>query len=73
VNIECELIERITVGDHDLFLGKALAMRVDAEKLDAKDNIIIGALEPIIYFTGEYWSIGERIGDLGFTAKNRAP
>jgi flavin reductase (DIM6/NTAB) family NADH-FMN oxidoreductase RutF len=69
VNIECELLQRIAVGDHDLFLGQVVAMRVDEDKLDAEGEILKGALDPIIYITGEYWSIGQRIGTLGFTAK----
>lgn len=72
VNIECELIERVTVGDHDLFLGKAVATRVDADKLDDKGRIITGSLDPLVYITGEYWSIGELIGTLGFTARERS-
>jgi flavin reductase (DIM6/NTAB) family NADH-FMN oxidoreductase RutF len=68
VNIECRVIERITVGDHDLFLGKALTMHVDADKIDDKGEIDKGMLDTIVYITGEYWSIGQRIGHLGFTS-----
>jgi flavin reductase (DIM6/NTAB) family NADH-FMN oxidoreductase RutF len=71
VNVECELLERITVGDHDLFLGKAVATRVDADKLDEEGGILTGSLDPLIYVTGEYWSIGKLIGTLGFTARER--
>ena len=69
VNIECELLQRITVGDHDLFLGTVVAMRVDADKLGPGGKILTAALDPIIYLTGEYWSIGERIETFGFTSK----
>jgi flavin reductase (DIM6/NTAB) family NADH-FMN oxidoreductase RutF len=69
VNIECKVLQRITVGDHDLFLGNVVAMRVDADKLDDQGEILKGDLDPLVYITGEYWSIGERIGTLGFTVK----
>jgi flavin reductase (DIM6/NTAB) family NADH-FMN oxidoreductase RutF len=72
VNIECELLQRITVGDHDLFLGTVVAMRVDSNNLGEGGEILSGSLDPLIYITGEYWSIGERIGKLGYTARERA-
>jgi len=57
-------------GDDDgLFLGTVVAMRVDADKLGPGGKILTAALDPIIYLTGEYWSIGERIGTFGFTSK----
>lgn len=72
VNIECEVLDRITVGDHDLFLGQVVAMHVDADKLDEKGEVVKAALDPLIYLTGEYWSIGKRIGELGLSARGRS-
>ncbi len=71
VNIECEVMERIAVGDHDLFLGHVVAMRVDEDALDEEGEIAKGSLDPIVYLTGEYWSIGEKLEDLYFTTKKR--
>jgi flavin reductase (DIM6/NTAB) family NADH-FMN oxidoreductase RutF len=72
VNIECAVVNRITVGDHDLFLGNVVAMRVDADKLDERGEIVTGSLDPLVYITGEYWSLGELIGRFGYTARDRA-
>jgi flavin reductase (DIM6/NTAB) family NADH-FMN oxidoreductase RutF len=71
VNLECELLKRITVGDHDLFLGTVVAMRVDSDKVGEDGEVVTGSLDPLIYITGEYWGIGERIAELGFTARRR--
>jgi flavin reductase (DIM6/NTAB) family NADH-FMN oxidoreductase RutF len=71
VNIECELLQRITVGDHDLFLGTVVAMRVDSDKLGESGELLTESLDPLIYITGEYWSIGERIGKFGYTSRLR--
>jgi flavin reductase (DIM6/NTAB) family NADH-FMN oxidoreductase RutF len=73
VNIECELLRRITVGDHDLFLGTVVAARVDSDKLGESGELLTESLDPLIYITGEYWSIGERIGKLGYAAKKAGP
>jgi flavin reductase (DIM6/NTAB) family NADH-FMN oxidoreductase RutF len=72
VNLECEVIERLTVGDHDLFLGEVVAARIDSDKLDEKGGIRNELLDPLVYITGEYWSIGEKLADFGFTARERS-
>jgi flavin reductase (DIM6/NTAB) family NADH-FMN oxidoreductase RutF len=71
VNIECKVLQRISVGDHDLFLGTVVAMRVDSDRLDENGNIANGSLDPVVYITGEYWSIGKSIGKFGFSARDR--
>jgi flavin reductase (DIM6/NTAB) family NADH-FMN oxidoreductase RutF len=70
VNIECEVLDILRVGDHDLFLGNVVAMRVDEDKLDEKGDILNETLDPIVYITGQYWSIGRPIGALYFSVKN---
>jgi flavin reductase (DIM6/NTAB) family NADH-FMN oxidoreductase RutF len=71
VNLECTVLDIITVGDHDLILGTVVAMHIDADKLDKNGQIRYDALDPLIYFTGEYWSAGKRIAMHGFTAEGR--
>jgi flavin reductase (DIM6/NTAB) family NADH-FMN oxidoreductase RutF len=72
VNIECEVMDILRVGDHDLFLGNVVAMRVDEDKLDEKGDMLNETLDPIVYITGQYWSIGRPMGALYFSVeKNR--
>lgn len=47
-NIECQVIEKVTAGDHILFIGEAL-------------EAIASDKQPIIYSTGKYWKFGEQI------------
>ncbi|MHC4561347.1 MAG: flavin reductase family protein [Planctomycetota bacterium] len=67
VNVECKVIGTQTVGDHDLFLGEAMAVHVDDDKLNADGVIATGRLHPLAYMQGEYWSLGERIAGHGFS------
>jgi len=45
-NIECEVEQRVTAGDHDIFVAKM----VGAEAVDG---------EPLIHFTGRYRALAE--------------
>lgn len=69
VNIECRVISRVTVGDHDLFLGEVVIVHADDDKIDGGGKIIPDKLDMLVYVTGQYWSAGESLGRLGFTRK----
>jgi flavin reductase (DIM6/NTAB) family NADH-FMN oxidoreductase RutF len=68
VNIECVIRHQLELGSHDLFIGEVVAVHADEELLDEKGDIDVARLEPFAYVEGEYWSLGERIGEFGFTA-----
>lgn len=40
VSIECSVVDSITPGTHELFIGKVEAVHVDEEYLDANGNIL---------------------------------
>ena len=67
VNIECRLLSVQTVGDHDLFLGEAAAVHVDEDKLTDDDNILTDRLGTIVFMHWEYWSLGQKLGHLGYS------
>lgn len=48
LNAECKLIKFIDIGDHPLFIGEV-------------QNIKQAAKEPLIYYQGKYFRIGDRI------------
>lgn len=66
VNIECRVREVIELGFHHMFIGEIVAKRADPEVL--KDGDIDFYRIPLIsYVHGEYWSMGERIGQYGLS------
>ena len=69
VNIECVVRHQMALGSHDLYLAEIVAVQYDEDVLDANGRVKAGALEPIAYVEGEYWSLGERIGSYGAAAK----
>lgn len=69
VNIECKVKDIISLGAHDMFIGEILGLRADSSILTSAKNIDYSKISPFVYNQGEYWSLGKRIGNYGFSAK----
>jgi len=69
VNIECRVLGIQEIGDHDLFLGEAVAEHVAEEALDEEGQILVDKLAPLCYLHSEYWSCGKRLGRHGFSRR----
>ena len=67
LNVECRVIGIQEIGDHDLFLGEAVAQHVAEEALDDYGRILVDKLDFLCYLHSEYWSCGRRLGRHGFT------
>ncbi len=67
VNIECRVTGIQRIGDHDLFLGEVIGVHADEDKLDLTGKLLLDQLDLLIYLSGSYWSLGKKIGDLGYT------
>jgi flavin reductase (DIM6/NTAB) family NADH-FMN oxidoreductase RutF len=61
VNVECKVLDILVVGDHDLFLGEAVAQHVDEDVLDERGKIIPGKLDGYAMVLSEMWTFGHRI------------
>ncbi len=61
VSMECRLIHRVNLGNHDWLIGQIVAVHVDDAVLDENGDLCPGRCNPLLSFWGEYWSIGERL------------
>lgn len=61
VNIECKVRDRISLSSHDLFLGEVVAVHADPSVL-TEGEIDPSKMDPIAYFRGGYYRLGELIG-----------
>ena len=69
INLECRVREVIELGLHHMFIGEVVARHADSDVL--KDGAIDFSRIPLIsYVHGEYWSMGERIGEYGFSRES---
>lgn len=69
VNLECELVKIVPLGLHDMFLGEVVARHVD-ESVSTDGRADWSRIPLISYVDGEYWSLGERLGEYGCSKKN---
>ena len=69
INLECRLLGNEEIGDHDMFKGEVITQHVDEEALDEDLRIRIDKLDTLCYVLGEYWSVGQKLGNHGFTRK----
>jgi flavin reductase (DIM6/NTAB) family NADH-FMN oxidoreductase RutF len=72
VNLECRVMGIEEIGDHDMFKGEVVAAHVDDYLLDERGRVCPDRLDVLCFmycfnFGGEYWSLGCKLGDLGFT------
>ena len=67
VNLECKLLNVVTIGDHDLFVGEVVVEHIDRDKLLPNGEVDVDRLDAIAYMFGQYRSIGGELGTHGFT------
>ncbi|MDR0451155.1 MAG: flavin reductase family protein [Treponema sp.] len=65
VNLECKVLSVTGVGDHDLFLGEVLSMRVDSDKLGENQRMLVEKMDFILYAEWEYYATGRKLGSHG--------
>ncbi len=71
LNLECRVQQVLSLGSHDLFLGKVVAVQVDEGVLTAQRQLDLGQARPLAFGAAQYWGLGERLGAYGFSAKKR--
>lgn len=69
MSIECRVYDVIEQGSHDMFLADILAVRVDEKLLDEKGKLELAAAGLLAFAHGEYFRLGEKVGDFGFSAR----
>lgn len=73
VNIECEVVDIIPYGTHDMFVAKVLCVHADKEYMDEKGTFDLSKANPIVYSHGYYYTLGKKLGKFGYSvAKKKA-
>ncbi len=70
VNLECKVVQVLSLGTHDLFLGEIVAVQVDEEVLDEGNEIDLTKAKPLVYGIHRYWGLGELLGTHGYSSKS---
>jgi flavin reductase (DIM6/NTAB) family NADH-FMN oxidoreductase RutF len=61
INVECRVTGIQEIGDHDLFLGQAVAQHVNSECLDENGQIAVEKLDGFAFVLGELWTLGHKM------------
>jgi flavin reductase (DIM6/NTAB) family NADH-FMN oxidoreductase RutF len=68
LSLECRVFEVIESGTHNIFLADILNVSCDERLLDEKGRICLERAGLITYAHGEYYALGRKIGNFGFSA-----
>ena len=71
--LECKVIDVIPQGTHDLFLADVVAVDVDDSLLDETGKLCLDRAGLAAFAHGEYFALGDKIGNFGFSAAKNHP
>ena len=71
VNIECKVTEIKELGSHHMFLAEVTAVQVDDSYMDDNGKFMLNNTGLIAYSHGEYLSLGEKLGQFGYSVRKK--
>lgn len=75
INVECRVEQIVTLGGtHNLFIGRVVAAHFEREVVDpATGSLTVSVLQPMVMVpgSGEFWTLGQCIGHVGFSAATK--
>lgn len=71
IALECRVVEVLSMGTHDVFIADILAVSCDEAILDEAGRMCFERAGLLAYAHGEYFALGERLGEFGFSAKKK--
>lgn len=69
--LECKVFEVIESGTHDIFLADIVNVSCNEEILDKNGKIRMDKAGLLAYAHGEYFALGRKLGNFGFSAAKK--
>lgn len=69
--LECKVSDIIPLGSHDMFIADIVAVEVEESLVDSKGRLMLENANLLTYSHGNYFSLGKKIGDFGFSIRKR--
>ena len=69
VNLECRVTEIKPLGSHTMFLAEITGVNADEKYIDSKGKLNLQQAGLMAYSHGEYFSLGRKLGDFGFSVR----
>lgn len=71
VCLECKVTESKLLGSHTMFLAEIVGIDVDEKYIDSKGKLNLQQCGLMAYAHGEYFAIGRKLGDFGFSVRKK--
>ena len=71
VSLECKVRIANDLGSHTMFIAAITGMSVDERYVDSKGKINLQQAGLMAYSHGEYFALGRKLGDFGFSVRKK--
>lgn len=71
VSLECRVVEEKPLGSHNMFLAEIVGIDVDERYIDSKGKLNLQQAGLTAFAHGEYFAIGRKLGDFGFSVRKK--
>jgi flavin reductase (DIM6/NTAB) family NADH-FMN oxidoreductase RutF len=71
VSLECKVTEAKPLGSHTMFLAEIVGIDVDEKYIDSKNKLNLQQCGLAAYSHGEYFALGRKLGDFGFSVRKK--
>lgn len=73
VSLECRVTDTVPLGTHDMFIADIVAVDVDESLISRDGKLDMSRAGLAAFAHGEYFELGKKIGQFGFSAKKKRP
>lgn len=73
VSLECRVTDTVSLGTHDMFIADIVAVDVDESLINRDGKLDMSRAGLAAFAHGEYFELGKKIGQFGFSAKKKRP
>ena len=71
LSLECKVTEIKELGTHHMFLAEIVGIAVDERYVDSKGKLNLQQCGLAAYAHGEYFALGRKLGDFGFSVRKK--
>lgn len=71
LSIECKVFEVMELGSHHMFLLDVVAVTADEKLMDKNGRLCLEKSSLAAYAHGEYFALGKKLGDFGFSVRKK--
>ena len=71
LSLECKVREIKELGSHHMFIAEITGIQAEERFMDSKGKLNLQQAGLMAYSHGEYFSLGRKLGDFGFSVRKR--